>query len=193
MIAYLRGTLTEIAGPQVVVEVQGVGYAVFVPISLLEKLPAVGKEVRLHTWLHSTDTSIELFGFFEPSDREFFLTLISLSSIGPRSALKMLSKVSPGQFRLAIAERSLAKLTAIPGIGKKTAQRIILELGGTPAEAGEVGTETENQLYRDAVGALVVLGYSKSQARRATDKALGHLGNKKADLTALVKEALQHV
>lgn len=193
MIAYVQGVLVEKIPSQVVIETQGIGYAILVPLSLFDKLPPIGAQLKLHTWLHTTDSGSELFGFLEPSDREFFLTLISLSSIGPRSALKMLSRTSPDELRKAIGERSIPKLTAIPGIGKKTAQRIILELGELIDEYVPAGTDEQSRLCQDTVAALLALGYSKAQAKRATNKVLAGMDESTPDLTTLVKEALRYV
>jgi len=193
MISYVQGILVEKVPPQVVIDTKGIGYAVFVPLSLFERLPSLGSEVKLHTWLHTTDSTSELFGFLEQSDREFFLTLISLSSIGPRSALKMLARTSPDDFRQAIIERSLPKLTAIPGIGKKTAQRIILELGELLGEFTATGSPEQNRVYQDIVSALLSLGYSSSQAKKVANKTLAHTDKETSDLTTLIKEALRHV
>ncbi|RLE13245.1 Holliday junction branch migration protein RuvA [Candidatus Aerophobetes bacterium] len=190
MIYYLEGILKEKNPSFIVLEVKGVGYKINIPFSIFEDLPSLDQKIKIYTYLHVKENEIALYGFLKPEDREFFLHLISLSSIGPRSALRMLSRISPGDFKKAIKEKDLIKLTHIPGIGKKTAQRLILELGEDLKQ--EPILVEENKLIQEGIEALISLGYSKYQAREAIDKVIKQ-GKIKNNLTYLIKEALRYV
>lgn len=190
MIYYLEGILKEKNPSYIILEVTGIGYRVNIPFSIFENLPSPGQKIKVYTYLHTKENETALYGFLKSEDREFFLNLISLSSIGPRSALKMLSRISPADFKKAIMEKDLAKLTGIPGIGKKTAQRLIFELGGAFEEKPIL--MEENKMLRDGIAALVSLGYTRHQAREAINKALKE-GVVKNDITHLIREALRYV
>lgn len=192
MIYYLEGILKEKNPSRIIIDVGGVGYEVNIPFSIFESLPSPGKKVKMYTCLHMKDEKGALYGFLKPEDREFFLDLISISSVGPRSALRMLSRISPSRFKEAITEKNLPELTRIPGIGKKTAQRLILELGETLKVKQPSLIEGE-RIARDGIIALVSLGYSKVEAEGAIRKALKSEKVKKDDLAGLVKEALKYV
>jgi Holliday junction DNA helicase RuvA len=171
MISELRGTLIEKSPAGIVVDVGGVGFRLLVPLSTYRELPDEGTAVRLLTHLHVKEDALDLFGFATPEERAIFLALVSVSGIGPKLALAILSGLSPEVFHRAVVEEDLGLLTSISGIGRKTAQRIIVELkeklsgmdvssiGGTGAPgAGEEG---------DAVLALVSLGVRRAVAREA--------------------------
>lgn len=191
MIYYLEGTLQEKKPSRIIVEINGIGYEINIPFSLLENLPPQGKKVKIYTYLHTKDNVSELYGFLNPDDRDFFLNLISLASIGPRSALRMLNRTTPLQFRKAIMEKNFVRLTQTPGIGKKTAQRLILELGEVVEE--KMPSLQEDKIYQDGVSALISLGYTKNQAQQAIKKTLKKNSNLRENLTSLIKEALKHV
>lgn len=192
MIYYLEGTLKEKNPSHIIIDVRGMGYEVNIPFSIFESLPSPGEKVKIYTYLHLQDEKMFLYGFLKPEDRDFFLELISISSIGPRSALRMLAKTSPSDFKKAIAEKNLSQLTRLPGIGKKTAQRLILELAENLKDK-EPFLIKEERIERDGVAALISLGYSKTEAEEAVAKALKDGKVKKDNLAGLIKEALKYV
>ncbi len=164
MIARLRGTVVSRAPEAVVLDVGGVGYLVQATQRALAKARS-GNEVALDTYLHVREDALQLYGFAEPAERELFELLLSVSGVGPKVALAILSNSTPGDLRRAIALEDETRFVAIPGIGKKTAQRIVLELKeklGAVDIAGEA--PAQELVARDA---LVELGYSVPEAERA--------------------------
>lgn len=190
MISYLEGTLKEKKAPCVIAEVNGIGYEINIPFSLFQHLPSPGQKIKIYTYLHMRENGITLYGFLDPSDREFFLNLTSLSGIGPRAALRMLAKITPSQFKKTIMEKNITQLIHTPGVGKKTAQRLILELGEIMEE--NVPFLEEDKIYHDGVAALISLGYTRAQAQEAISKVFKKNSDIKNDLTNLVKEALKY-
>lgn len=197
MIAYLHGKLAESTPTHVVVDCQGVGYSVFIPLSSYDKLPAKGNDVKLLTYHHviSQDGTQQLFGFVTPDEREMFLLLISISGIGPRLAINILSSTSIPALRNAIASGDTKTLSTLRGIGKKTAERLVVELkdkvGGAAAfqTKGRAATPEEQKLT-DAVLALISLGYKQVDAHQAVLAAAAELGAK-AGVEELVRAALR--
>jgi holliday junction DNA helicase RuvA len=164
MIASLRGDVVARRLDGVVLDVGGVGYLVQATQRALQKAQS-GREVALDTYLHVREDALQLYGFAEPAERELFELLISVSGVGPKVALAILSNSTPGDLRRAIALEDESRFVAIPGIGKKTAQRIVLELRERlgPVDMGSE-SPTEELVARDA---LVELGYSVPEAERA--------------------------
>ncbi len=161
MIGHLSGKLAAKNPPQILVEVGGVGYELNVPMSTFYALPATGAAVSLFTHLVVREDAHLLYGFASAEERSVFRQLIRVSGIGPRTALAVLSGMSVGDLAQAVALQDAARLVRIPGIGKKTAERLLLELKGKLAEAvGEPSTERGG----DVVNALVALGYSDKEA-----------------------------
>ena len=191
MIHYLEGTLKEKSPSYIILEVNRTGYRINIPFSIFEHLPSEGKKVKIYTYLHIKENGIALYGFLKPEERDFFLNLISLSKIGPRSALRMFSRASPLEFKKAVMEKNLTWLVQTPGIGKKTAQRLILELGEIAGE--RLPSLEEEGNIQDGIAALCSLGYTRSQAKEAIKKALEKNSRIKENLTSLVKEALKYV
>jgi Holliday junction DNA helicase RuvA len=197
MIAYLHGKLADSSPTHVVVDCQGVGYSVFIPLSSYDKLPARGNDVKLLTYHHviSQDGTQQLFGFVTPEEREMFLLLISISGIGPRLAVNILSSTSIAALRSAIASGDTDTLSTLRGIGKKTAERLVVELkdkiGGAAAfeTKGRVATPEEQKLT-DAILALVSLGYKQIDAHKAVLAAAERVGAKAA-VEDLVRAALR--
>lgn len=192
MIAYLKGTLTEKAPTRIVVEAGGVGYEVLVPLSTSEKLPEAGREVRVLTYHHVREDSDSLFGFATPAEREVFETLLTVKGIGPKVALGILSGTSVERFKQAVAAGDSDALTTIPGIGKKTSQRIVLELRekfGPPLDAltGPALAPEAGQ----AVQALVALGVLPQKARAAVEAV--NRKEKGLSVEAVVRRALAEV
>ncbi|MGO9529467.1 MAG: Holliday junction branch migration protein RuvA [Verrucomicrobiia bacterium] len=197
MIAYLHGKLADSTPTHVVVDCQGVGYSVFIPLSSYDKLPLRGTEVKLLTYHHvvSQDGTQQLFGFVTPAEREMFLLLISISGIGPKLAINILSSTSISALRGAIASGDTKTLSTLRGIGKKTAERLVVELkdkiGGAAAfEAKGRAATPEVQKLIDAVLALVSLGYKQVDAHKAILTAAQSAGPK-ATVEEIVRTALR--
>jgi Holliday junction DNA helicase RuvA len=168
MIASLKGTLQALGGNGAIVDVHGIGFRVYMPTSTLSTLGAIGDEVELHTHLHLREDNVTLYGFATPEELGLFQTLIGVSGLGPKLALAMLSAMSVEKLAMAIASSGADLLSEIPGIGKKTANRIILELkekiaagwlAAPPPEFAEENTEV--------LAALTSLGYSVREASHA--------------------------
>jgi len=194
MIAQIEGKLLEKTKGSVVVSVSGVGYLVFVPMSTLENLPDAGETVSLRTYLYVREDTLQLYGFLTPQERGVFEKLISVSGIGPRVALAALSSLNPERLVLAVEQAQASLLSRIPGIGKKTAERMVFELKGRltgliplEAAAGRVGGVGE-----EAVSALVSLGYSNAAAEAAVRKALEDAGDG-VESGELVRRALTRI
>ena len=176
MIASLRGTLIHAGTNRLIVEACGVGYDVAFAASGLKRLPAVGHEVFLHIFTKVREDAIELFGFIDPVEREMFEVLIGVSGVGPKGAMNILAAASPGELARAVLSDDLRALTALPGVGKKTAERLCLELkdkihpfsdlASHPPPTRQVVEEVD-QVGLDVVSALTNLGYPPAQAREA--------------------------
>ncbi len=180
MIAYLAGKLISKQPNQVIVDVNGVGYEVSIPLSTFYEIGDVGVSVELLTHTHVREDTFALFGFKTPKEKQMFEHLTSVSGIGPRLGITILSGMSVVDLVPAIREGNLVRLTSIPGVGKKTAERMILELRdkvtrleAVPAEAVSAQQGLMPQLQEDVISALVNLGYPKPQAERAMQKAVG--------------------
>jgi Holliday junction DNA helicase RuvA len=204
MIASLRGTLLERGDGFAVIEAGGVGYQVQVSTATLVSLPAVGEEVRLHTRHIVREDAQLLFGFGERDELRLFDLLIAVNGVGPRIAIAVLSGLAPAQFARAVRDENIAMITAVNGVGRKTAERLVVELRDklaflpmaasvTRAEPGARGRRQprvleKSERYDDAVAALVTLGYPAAQA----SDAVRRVSEDAADATAevLVKRAL---
>jgi len=199
MIAYLKGTLVSAAPNHAVIEVGGVGYRVLIPISSYEALPRPGGEVKLLTHLHVREDEMSLYGFFSEEERTLFELLLGVSGIGPRTAITILSGVSVQAFHQAIASQDLRLLSSVRGVGKKTAERLVLELKDKisllPAlqrEASKSRLDGSEAKIADVLEALLSLGYKPAQAQRAIEAALGRAEAGWA-VEQLLKEALKNV
>jgi Holliday junction DNA helicase RuvA len=196
LISYVRGTLAEKTPARVVVEVCGLGYEILIPLSSYDVLGDEGSEVVVFTHFHVREDSHQLFGFATRKERSLFEMLISVSGIGPRSALTILSGVSVDDFCRAVGNEEVGFLTSISGIGRKTAERLIVELKGRIPEYGvEVsagGGTSRQDAVAEAVQALMALGFTRPAARKAVDRcfdeARGEIG-----LEELIRGALRHV
>lgn len=172
MIASLRGILRFTGADHLVVETGGIGFLVYVPRPVLEKLGNIGDEVYLHTYLVVREDALILYGFITMEQRALFETILSVSGVGPRLALSMLSAATPDELRLAVAQKNTTRLSRIPGIGKKTAERLVLELTGKLDLKGLPTGEPEATPAAMAVNTeladlLVSLGYSTAEASAA--------------------------
>ncbi|MDM7922469.1 MAG: Holliday junction branch migration protein RuvA [Pyrinomonadaceae bacterium] len=182
MIGYLSGKLLEKHANQAVVDVSGVGYDVTIPLSTFYELGEPGSDVSLRIHTHVREDAIQLFGFSSVRERELFLKLISVQGVGAKSGITMLSGMSGDEIIAAIRTENISKLTAIPGVGRKTAERMVIELRdkvgdlvGTSQAASAVGSaETPDggeAVFDDALSALVNLGYQKNAAEKALQQA----------------------
>ncbi|MBW1732862.1 MAG: Holliday junction branch migration protein RuvA [Deltaproteobacteria bacterium] len=197
MIAHLQGTLFKKTTQSIIINVGGVGYEVSVPLSTFYSLPETQEEVSLEIHTHVKDDSLTLFGFNTALEKSLFLMLISVSGIGPKLSVNILSGIGPGDLLEAIARGDAVRLQAIPGIGKKTAERIVLELkdratktlGEMDAPSLSIPHGESTPLIDDALSALVNLGYSSRSARTAVEGARSHTGE--MTLEGLIREALK--
>ena len=193
MIAHLDGKLMRRRPGDVVVEVGGVGYRVSVPLSTYSALPADGGRCALFIHTHVREDALALYGFATEREREVFELLITVSGIGPRLATNILSGVDAAELVRVIAERDSDRLQSVPGVGKKTAERIAVELGERARAMSEVAAgEPAAGLGGDLASALINLGFSPAQAERAGREAQRALGPG-ASLAEAVREALRRV
>lgn len=197
MISYIKGTLVEKAPARIVVETSGVGHEIFVPLSSYDALGPVGSEVTVHTHFHVREDSHELFGFASEKERWLFKLLISVSGIGPRSALTILSGASVDDFCDAVVKEQADSLTAISGVGRRIAQRLIVELKTKISQEdvqliGAAGGKTAlKDAISEAVQALVALGFPAHVARKAVEKCTGDTG-KELCVEELIRGALKN-
>lgn len=165
MIGRLAGTLLEKRPPHILVDVQGVGYELDVPMSTYYNLPGQGDTVALYTHFSVREDAQQLFGFLAAKEREAFRTLIRITGVGPKLALSVLSGMSVDELAQAVALQETADLVQIPGVGKKTAERLLLELKGKLADALPVVAGATSTVERDALNALMALGYNDKEAQ----------------------------
>ncbi|MBA3912689.1 MAG: Holliday junction branch migration protein RuvA [Acidobacteriales bacterium] len=188
MIAHLRGRLLKKHPNQAIVDVNGVGYDVTITVPTYSSLPAQGSEVSLHIHTNVREDQIALFGFLQPLEKQLFEKLIGVSGIGPKLAITILSGMASEEMTSAIRSNDIAKLTKIPGIGKKTAERMVLELRDKLllAEAATPGVPTNlSEVEEDVLSALANLGYQ----RAAAERALGAV-NKSGPFDVVFRDAL---
>jgi Holliday junction DNA helicase RuvA len=171
MIASVRGTVLFIGLDHVVVETSGIGYHIFAPRTVLAQLVEIGAETRLYTHLHVREDILALYGFSSSDQRYLFETLLGVSGIGPKVALSLLSSASSDDLRRAIAAGDVAQLSRVPGIGKKTAERLVLELKGKinlkSLPGGSVASPAQINANADLIDMLVSLGFSTAEASAA--------------------------
>ena len=177
MIALLRGTLAYKSIDHVIVDVGGVGYRLFIPLSTFYSLPESG-DVSLFTHTHVREDALMLYGFLSMEEKELFGTLIGISGIGPKLAINILSHSAVDELKTAIVGGDIKRLSSLPGIGKKTAERLVLELkdkiDAPPPSAGDAakpsGAPSQQDAFDDVISALVNLGYKENQARKVLEK-----------------------
>ena len=198
MLAYIRGKLATVAMGWVVVEVQGIGYRLHIPA--MTPLPGIGQEVKFHTHMVVREDGLQVYGFSREDQMECFLALLDVAGVGPKVALAVVSFLQPEALRLAVAGGDVNQLVKIPGVGKKTAQRILLELKDKlkgPVEGSGL-LEAEGPVFgqaaaaeEDAVAALLSLGYGQAEARQAVDKACKKTTPE--DVSHIIKYALKEL
>ena len=191
MIAHLRGTLLAKHPNQAIVETHGVGYDVAISVPTFTDLPAAGAEVALHIHTHVREDALSLYGFLRLAEKHLFEKLLTVSGIGPKLAVTILSGMPADEMVAAIRGGDLTRLTRIPGIGRKTAERMVLELRDKlPAVAGaaETGVSPANAVEEDVISALVNLGYQRVAADKALLAARG--GKNPQNFDVLFRDAL---
>lgn len=194
MFAYIKGILDEISTNFVVIDVGGLGYKIYVTEPVIQNIGNVGDVVKLHTYYHvMQDNSVCLYGFLTKEELRMFELLISVSGIGAKSAIVTLSNMDPSSFALAVITDNVAVLNKIPGVGKKTAQRIILELKDKIKTEEAIAKAPEdspvvidNENCQDAIQALQILGYNKKDIEKAFEK----IANKDVSVEELIKKGL---
>ena len=201
MIAHLSGTLLSKHATSVILDVAGVGYEVSIPLSTFYELEDPGSSVQLRIYTHVREDALQLYGFKTARERELFLRLISVSGIGPKLGITLLSGMSAEEMITSIRNNNLAKLTLIPGVGRKTAERLVMELRdkvaslaagvdedlGVPAEA--TSAPTEDSMRADALSALLNLGYQRNAAEKAVSAALGE--NDEVSVESILRASLR--
>ncbi|MBI4823238.1 MAG: Holliday junction branch migration protein RuvA [Nitrospirae bacterium] len=184
MIGSLKGRILTKRPENFIVETNGVGYQVNVPISTLSLLPHEGQEVFLYIYTHVREDSLQLYGFMSEDEKRVFVSLLGITGIGPRVALNILSGISYQDLLMTIEAEDVRMLTRIPGLGKKTAERLILELRGKlPLKA-----DVRDRVFEDALSALINLGYKKPVAEEVLGKTYKKGSN---DIEGTLKEALK--
>ena len=202
MISYIRGELCDIEEQKAIVDVNGVGYGIYMPQQALSLLPPMGQQVKIHTYLNIREDAMQLFGFLTKEDLNVFRLLIGVNGIGPKAGLNILSCLSPDELRFAVLSGDAKAISATPGIGKKTAEKLILELKdklniedmlehaahGGDSEDLASGTDTaSNTMQAEAVQALTALGYGSAESRRAVKKSSPECSS----VEDILKEALK--
>ena len=205
MIAHLSGTLLAKQATSVILDVNGVGYEVTIPVTTFYDMADAGAQISLRVYTHVREDALQLFGFNTARERELFTLLISVSGIGPKSAIAMLSGMSADEIIAAIRTSNYARLTSAPGVGKKTAERLVIELRdkmaalSSPAleeqlaaqPGGGVAAPTEDALHDDTLSALVNLGYQRAAAEKAVALAMQDGGELSVEL--LLRRSLRNL
>lgn len=202
MISYIRGELCDIEEQKAIVDVNGVGYGIYMPQQALSLLPPIGQQVKIHTYLNIREDAMQLFGFLTKEDLNVFRLLIGVNGIGPKAGLNILSCLSPDELRFAVLSGDAKAISATPGIGKKTAEKLILELKdklniedmleraahGSDSEDLASCTDTaSNTMQAEAVQALTALGYGSAESLRAVKKTSPECSS----VEDILKEALK--
>ena len=200
MISFIKGKLTEILEDIIVIEVNGIGYNVRVPPSIFSNIPKIGETIKIYTYLQVREDAMNLFGFLKREDLDIFKLLINVNGIGPKGALAILSNISPNDLRFAVLSDDVKLISSTPGIGAKTAQKLIIELKDklklTEAFEYALNENSSNQssagdvmlAKNEAVEALVSLGYSSSEALK-TVNSIDNIEEKNSE--TILKEALK--
>ena len=193
MIEYIKGILTDSSPSHAVLEAQGIGYKVAIPLNNYAKLPQTGKETILYISTVIREDAHKSYGFTSKTERDFFEKLIDVSGIGPKTGLALIGHMELMDLQLAISQSNITLLSKVPGIGKKTAERLIVELKDKTAKIAEMSLSSgpsKKDLFSDALGALVNLGYHPLQAQKAVKQVLAN-AEKEPDLASLITSALR--
>lgn len=195
MIARISGILDSKSPNEITVDVGGVGYQIFIPVSVFYRLPEPGEKVRLFIHTHLREDALQLFGFLAPEEKQVFLLLNGVAGIGPKLAVTILSGIPADDLARALKEGDQARLLSIPGVGKKLAERMVVELRDKavalpPADQAVSAANGGSEVSRDAISALVNLGYRRNDAEKAI-REITH--NKEGTLADVLKEALRRL
>ena len=201
MISYIRGELVAVEKEKVIIDVGGVGYGIFMPESAMGLLPQMGNEVKLYTYLNVREDAMQFFGFLTRDDLEIFKLLIGVSGIGPKGGLSILSKLTADDLRFAIMSGDSKAISAAPGIGKKTAEKVIIELKDkldieqilNPSDSETKSAikmdSSANEVQSEAVQALVALGYGSTESLKAVNK----VNSENMTVEEVLKQALKNL
>lgn len=201
MISYIRGELVAVEKEKVIIDVGGVGYGIFVPESAMGLLPQMGNEVKLYTYLNVREDAMQLFGFLTRDDLEIFKLLMGVSGIGPKGGLSILSKLTADDLRFAIMSGDSKAISAAPGIGKKTAEKVIIELKDkldieqilNPSDSETKSAikmdSSANEVQSEAVQALLALGYGSTESLKAVNK----VNSENMTVEEVLKQALKNL
>lgn len=203
MIAFVKGTLFAAATHQVVIDLNGLGYEIAIPVHLFSRLPAIGREVLLHTAFIVREQSHALYGFLTPQERDLFNLLLGVTGVGPKLALAMVGHLSPNELQAAVQKKDLTTICRVPGIGKKTAERLIIEIKDklspllfleptAMSASAHIGISVHTTTARDALNALINLGYTQLNAQKAIQKTLSEV-QEELDLPSLISASLQRM
>lgn len=200
MISYIKGELVSIEEEKAIVDVNGVGFGIYMPAQSMNMLPAIGEEVKLHTYMNVREDAMQLFGFLTRDDLEVFKLVIGVSGIGPKGGLSILSHLSPDELRFAVMSHDVKVISGAPGIGKKTAEKLIIELKDklsiedvlertVEKESGSI-SNTNSLVQTEAVQALVALGYGNTESLKAVKKVGA---NDEMSVEEILKQALKYI
>lgn len=201
MISFVKGILTHTSPIKVTIDVNGIGYLIFIPTHLYNQLPSLKEEVLLHTSFVIREFSQALYGFLSPMERDMFEVLLDVSGVGPKLALSIVSHLSLKELQQAISNRQINALCKVPGIGKKTAERLTIELQDklaslAPHHAADFAIpapfNTRDQQINDAMRALINLGYTQLSAQKAIKESMKELPEE-IDVASLITTALKHI
>lgn len=201
MISYIKGELAGVTEEKAIIEAGGIGYGIYMPGKDLAQLPGIGEQLKIHTYLNVREDAMQLFGFLTGDELEVFRLLITVNGIGPKGGLGILSALSADELRFAVMAGDVKAITAAPGIGKKTAERLILDLKDKlkmedilerqPEEADLRSGTVGNDVQTEAVEALVSLGYGSAESLRAVREAVKENQEIELGAEALLKIALK--
>jgi Holliday junction DNA helicase RuvA len=202
MYAFIKGLLVQSSPISVIIEANGIGYRLYIPASVFGKLPQINNQVILHTSYVVRELSQTLYGFQSEIERDLFEELMGVTGIGPKMALNVIGHLSLQDLQRAVSSHDIVTLSKVPGIGKKTAERLIIEMrdklshllpvGEQADRAAPMPTDLRAQKIVDAMGALINLGYNQMTAQKAIKKSLNDLPEE-IDLATLITHSLKHV
>jgi len=197
MINQLTGKILQKSPTETTIDVGGVGYQVFTPVTTFDRLPDIGETVTVFTYLHVREDAMQLFGFSTKQDKELFRKLITISGVGPKLAQTVMSGLSYDELIRAIQQGNIIQLNKIAGVGKKTAERLVVELRDKLAEIQlaeeQPGVKTADTIQAEGLLALTTLGYSRSASENALRSAVAELNGENVTLEELIKAALRRL
>lgn len=195
MIGFIEGIVEYKEKDKVTVSTDGVGYEIFVPN--INNLPEPGNEIKVYTYFHVTDDSQSLYGFLSPDEKQFFLSLLKIPDIGPKVAMSIMSNIEINRLKAAVVNKDIKMLQTIPRIGKKLAERIIVELKDKLAKEDIISrgiqSSIDESMEHDLIDALVSLGYNITTAKNTLDKVRSRFLNTKPNINELIKECLKEL